>query len=38
MKYTKDELIENELTFEEFKELPINNVGKNYFIMNYTKI
>lgn len=37
--YTRDELIENELTYEEFlEELPINRVGQNYFIVNYTEI
>ena len=36
---TKEELIENELTFEEFLEnIPINRVGQNYFIVNYTEI
>lgn len=29
---------EDSYTFEEFKELPINRVGQNYFIMNYTEI
>ena len=37
--YTREELIENGLTFEEFlEELPINRVGQNYFIVNYTEI
>jgi hypothetical protein len=37
--YTKDELIENELTYEEFlEELPINKVGQYYFIVNYTEV
>lgn len=29
---------ENSYTFEEFKELPINRVGQNYFIVNYTEV
>ena len=29
---------EDSYTFEEFKELPINRVGKNYFIVNYTEV